>query len=68
MRSFGILMSGINISQAMLMLRHMNLATISVRTYHLHQSIFLFPAILKHWEVYQSGLNEEVKNSKESKA
>ncbi len=68
MTSFGILMSGINISQAMLMFRHMNLATISVRTYHLHQGTFLFPAILKHWEVYQSGLIEEVKNSKESQA
>jgi hypothetical protein len=62
---FGILMSGINISQAMLMFRHMNLATISVRTYHIHQSIHLFPAVLKHWEVYQSGLIEEVKESGE---
>ena len=65
MTSFGILMSGINISQAMLMFRHMNLASISVRSYHAHQSTFLFPAILKHWEVYQSGLIEEVKKSDE---
>jgi solute carrier family 8 (sodium/calcium exchanger) len=65
MTSFGILMSGINISQAMLMFRHMNLATISVRTYHIHQSTHLFPAVLKHWEVYQSGLIEEVKDSGE---
>ena len=63
--SFGILMSGINISQAMLMFRHMNLAMISVRSYHSHQSTFLFPAILKHWEVYQSGLIEDVKKSNE---
>ena len=58
--SFGILMSGINISQAMLMFRHMNLAMTSVQSYHGHQSTFLFPAILKHWEVYQSGLIEDV--------
>ena len=32
--SFGILMSGINISQAMLMFRHMNLAMISVWSCH----------------------------------
>ena len=63
--SFGILMSGINISQAMLMFRHINLAIISVRSYHGHQSTFLFPATLKHWEVYQSGLIEEVKKSNE---
>ncbi|CAB4006694.1 RNA-directed DNA polymerase from transposon BS, partial [Paramuricea clavata] len=63
MTSFGILMSGINISQAMLMFRHMNLATICVRTYHIHQSTHLFPAVLKHWEVYQSGLIEEVKDN-----
>ena len=66
MTSFGILMSGINISQAMLMFRHMNLATITIRSYHLHQSTFLIPAILRHWEVYQSALIEDVKNSKES--
>ena len=34
MTSLGILMSGINIRQAMLMLRHMNLHTIGIRTYH----------------------------------
>ena len=66
MTSFGILMSGINISQAMLMFMHMNLATITVWSYHLHQSTFLIPAILRHWEVYQSALIEDVKNSKES--
>lgn len=36
MTSYGILMSGINISQVMLIFRHMNLSTISVRPYHLH--------------------------------
>jgi solute carrier family 8 (sodium/calcium exchanger) len=45
--------------------RNMNLATISVRTYHMHQSTHIFPAVLKHWEVYQSGLIEEVKDSGE---
>jgi solute carrier family 8 (sodium/calcium exchanger) len=64
--SFGILMSGINISQAMLMFRHMNLATITTRSYHSHQAAFLIPAVLRHWEVYQSALIEDVKNGKES--
>jgi hypothetical protein len=65
MTSFGILMSGINISQAMLMFRHINLVTITVRTYHTHQNSFLLPSVLKHWELYQSGLIEEVKNTEE---
>ena len=65
MTTFGILMSGINISQALLMFRHMNLATISARSYHLHQSELLIPAVLKHWEVYQSGLSKEVNDSEE---
>ena len=65
MTSFGILMSGINISQAMLMFRHMNHATISVRSYHGHQSELLIPAVLKHWEDYQSGLIREVNDSEE---
>ena len=63
MTSFGILMSGINISQAMLMFRRMNLCTIAVRTYHNHQTNFLFPSVLKHWEVYQSGLINAIKDN-----
>ena len=52
-------------NQAMLMFRHMNLAMISVQSYHGHQSTFLFPAILKHWEVYYFSLIEEEKKSNE---
>jgi hypothetical protein len=49
-------MSGINISQAMLMFRHMNLATITAQSYHSCQGVFLIAAVLI----------EDVKNSKES--
>ena len=63
MTSFGILMSGVNISQVMLMFKHMNLASISTRTYFSHQNKFFFPAALKHWEVYQSGLIESLSGS-----
>ena len=63
MTSFGILMSGVSISQAMLMFKHMNLSANSVSTYHVHQRTFLFPAILKHWESYQLKLIEDVKKS-----
>ena len=61
MMSFGILMSGVNISQTMLFFKHINLAAISIRTYFRHQSKFLFPSILKHWEGYQAGIVAEIK-------
>ena len=66
MMSFGILMSGINISQAMLMFRHMNLFAISLRTYFVHQSKFLFPSILNHWESEQSNMIAQLKGNKDS--
>lgn len=47
------------------MFRHMNVLTIAVRAHHRHQREFLFPSILKHWEVYQSGLIEEIKNKQD---
>ena len=54
--SFGILLSGVNISQTLLMFRHMGLAAISPRTYFSHQKNFLFPSIFIHWEKYQAAL------------
>ena len=62
MMGFSILMSGININQVMLMFKHMNLLTISLRTYFRTQSKFLFPFILKHWESYQENMIVELKN------
>ena len=56
MMSFGILLSGVNISQTLLMFRHMGLAAISPRTYFSHQKNFLFPSIFIHWEKYQAAL------------
>ena len=61
MMSFGILMSRVNISQTMLFFKHINLAAISIRTYFRHQSKFLFPSILKHWECYQASIVAEIK-------
>ena len=60
MMSFAILMSGVNISQVMLMFKHMGLAAISMRTYFVHQRKFLFPSVLKYWEGYRSQLIEQL--------
>lgn len=64
--SFGILMSGINISQTLLMFRHMNLAAVSIRTYFRHQSKFLFPSLLGYWEKYQKEIMQKVNDKSEN--
>ena len=63
MMSFGILIFGVNISQTMLFFKHINLAAISIRTYFRHQSKFLFPCILRHWESYQARFVKEIKET-----
>ena len=66
MMSFGILTSGVRISQVLLMFRHMGLSAISVRTFFYHQRKFLFPAVLHHWESYRSSLLEKLKGIKDA--
>ena len=61
MISFGILMSGVNISKTMLLFKHMGLCSISIRTYFIHQTKFLFPSVLLHWEKYRRALIEKIK-------
>ena len=56
-----ILTSGITISQRLLMFKHVSLCSISMRTYFYQQKNLLFPAVLTHWERYQSTLIEKVK-------
>ena len=64
MMSFGILTSGVNISQAFLAFRHMGLCAISPRTYFDYQKRFLFPSLLVHWEKYQARMYEAAKSIK----
>lgn len=66
MMSFGILMSGVNISQAFLMFRHMGLSAISPRTYFSHQRKFLFPAIFGYWEKYRAALIAKLKSVRDA--
>ena len=66
MMSFGILLSGVNISQVLLMFRHMGLAAISPRSYFNHQRNFLFPSVFLHWEKYRANLIDKVKEVKDA--
>ena len=59
--SFAILMAGASLSKILLVVKHMGMSTYSARTYFVHQSKFLFPAILTYWEQYRSQLVEEIK-------
>ena len=65
MMSFAILMSGVSISQALLMFKHMGLAAISIRTFFYHQKEFLFPSVLLHWERYRSSLINKISGLKD---
>ena len=60
--SFGSLMAGASISKILLVFRHMGLSAYTARTYYYHQQKFLFPSVLRHWEVYRSKLVSELAN------
>ena len=60
--SFAALMAGCSISKLLLVCKHMGLCVYDSRTYFYHQSRFLFPSILTHWESYRSSLIEKIKN------
>lgn len=62
MLSFGTIMSGVNISQMLLMFKHMGLAVITPRTYFVYQNKFLFPSILKYWRESQGKLISKLKD------
>ena len=60
--SFAILLAGASISKVLLVFRHMGLSAYSTRTFFAHQRNFLFPVIISHWETYQAGLIEQLKD------
>ena len=63
--SFAVLMAGASISKLLLVFTHMGLSVYEARTFFHHQSRFLFPAILKYWETYQSLLINKLKDMKD---
>ena len=62
--SFAILMSGASVAKVLLVLKHMGISLYSARTYFLHQSKFLFPAILSYWERYRAALVNELEKKR----
>ena len=48
--SFTILMAGASISKILLIFKHFGMHVYEARTFFYHQSKFIFPAILRHWE------------------
>ena len=61
--SFGAITSGVNISQMLLLFKHMGLCTISLRTYFVYQNKFLFPSIMKCWRESQAHIFHEIEDS-----
>lgn len=64
--SFAILMAGGSVSKVLLVLKHMGISVYKARTYFVHQSKFLFPAILTYWEQYRSKLVDVIKEKGEA--
>ena len=64
--SFAILMAGASVSKVLLVLKHMGIYIYSALTYFVHQSKFLFPAILTYWEQYRSKLVNEFREKGEA--
>ena len=58
-------MAGASFGKLLLVSRHMGLSVYEARTFFYHQSRFLFPAILKYWETYQSLLMNKLKDMKD---
>ena len=63
--SLAVLMAGASISKILLVFRHMGLVCYSARTFFKHQRSFLFPAVIHHWESYQTDLLNKVKDLKD---
>jgi hypothetical protein len=49
------------VSKIILVFKHMGLAVYTSRTFFYHQSNFVFPTILNHWESYQAKLIESLR-------
>ena len=62
--SFAILMEGASISKVLLVFKHFGMQAYEARTFFYHQSKFIFPAILHHWESYQLALISTLRANK----
>ena len=61
--SFSTLVAGGSISKTILIFKHLGLSMYNIHTFFLHQSKFLFPSILRHWQTYQAKLMEVARST-----
>ncbi len=61
--SFSTLVARASISKTILIFKHLGLSMYSIRTFFLHQRKFLFPSIMRHWQIYQSKLMDIARRS-----
>lgn len=63
--SFAVLTAGASISKILLVFRHMGLCVYNARTFFRQQKHYIFPAILRHWELYRTKMLDQLRTQKE---
>ena len=63
--SLAVLMAGASVSKVLLLFRHLGLCCYSSRTFFSHQRSFIFPTVIRHWELYRAGLVSKLKDMKD---
>ena len=63
--SLAVLMGGASVSKVLLLFRHLGLCCYSPRTFFSHQRSFIFPAVIRHWELYRAGLVSKLRDIKD---
>ena len=63
--SLAVLMVGASVSKVLLLFPHLGLCCYSSRTFFSHQRSFIFPTVIRHWELYRAGLVSKLKDMKD---
>ena len=63
--SLAVLMGGASVSKVLLLFRHLGLCCYSPRTLFSHQRSFIFPTVIRHWELYRAGLVSKLRDIKD---
>ena len=63
--SLAVLMGGASVSKVLLLFRHLGLCCYSPCTFFSHQRSFIFPTVIRHWELYRAGLVSKLRNMKD---
>lgn len=63
--SLAVLMAGASVSKVLLLFPHLGLCCYSSRTFFSHQRSFIFPTVIRHWELYRADLVSKLKDMKD---